>query len=123
MATGLTLTTAGAAEIEAAYQAGEVVHITSVLIGDGGGVTVPTDPDDLAAVTALFGQFGRETFDSDSSNEGLSAVRLLSTAGIIRVKRSERRGWSVLRVRSLLTACTRRRTSRRNLIPSSKRSF
>ncbi len=54
MATGLTLTTAGAAEIEAAYQAGEVVHITSVLIGDGGGVTVPTDPDDLAAVTALF---------------------------------------------------------------------
>ena len=71
MATGLTLTTAGAAEIEAAYQAGEVVHITSVLIGDGGGVTVPTDPDDLAAVTALFGQFGRETFDSDSSNEGV----------------------------------------------------
>jgi hypothetical protein len=123
MATGLTLTTAGAAEIEAAYQAGEVVDITAVLIGDGGGVTLPTDPDDLAAVTALFGQFGRETFDSDSSYEGLSAVRLLSTAGIIRVKRSERRGWSVLRVRSLLTAYTRRHTSRRNLIPSSKRSF
>ncbi|HCI4637263.1 TPA: phage tail protein [Klebsiella quasipneumoniae subsp. quasipneumoniae] len=70
MATGLTLTTAGAAEIEAAYQAGEVVDITAVLIGDGGGVTLPTDPDDLAAVTALFGQFGRETFDSDSSYEG-----------------------------------------------------
>ena len=120
MATGLTLTTAGAAEIEAAYQAGEVVHITSVLIGDGGGVTVPTDPDDLAAVTALFGQFGRETFDSDSSNEGVISGQIVINC---RVKRSERRGWSVLRVRSLLTACTRRRTSRRNLIPSSKRSF
>ncbi|HCJ2318412.1 TPA: phage tail protein [Klebsiella pneumoniae] len=77
MATGLTLTTAGAAEIEAAYQAGEVVHITSVLIGDGGGVTVPTDPDDLAAVTALFGQFGRETFDSYSSNEGVISGQIV----------------------------------------------
>lgn len=77
MATGLTLTTAGAAEIEAAYQAGEVVHITSVLIGDGGGVTVLTDPDDLAAVTALFGQFGRETFDSDSSNEGVISGQIV----------------------------------------------
>jgi len=77
MATGLTLTTTGAAEIEAAYQAGEVVHITSVLIGDGGGVTVPTDPDDLAAVTALFGQFGRETFDSDSSNEGVISGQIV----------------------------------------------
>ncbi|WP_460300004.1 phage tail-collar fiber domain-containing protein [Klebsiella pneumoniae] len=77
MATGLTLTTAGAAEIEAAYQAGEVVHITAVLIGDGGGVTVPTDPDDLAAVTALFGQFGRETFDSDSSNEGVISGQIV----------------------------------------------
>ena len=77
MATGLTLTTAGAAEIEAAYQAGEVVDITSVLIGDGGGVTLPTDPDDLAAVTALFGQFGRETFDSDSSNEGVISGQIV----------------------------------------------
>ncbi|MGK0892960.1 phage tail-collar fiber domain-containing protein [Klebsiella pneumoniae] len=77
MATGLTLTTAGAAEIEAAYQAGEVVHITSVLIGDGGGVTLPTDPDDLAAVTALFGQFGRETFDSDSSYEGFISGQIV----------------------------------------------
>ncbi|EPL9886940.1 phage tail protein [Klebsiella pneumoniae] len=77
MATGLTLTTAGAAEIEAAYQAGEVVHITSVLIGDGGGVTLPTDPDDLAAVTALFGQFGSETFDSDSSNEGFISGQIV----------------------------------------------
>ena len=77
MATGLTLTTAGAAEIEAAYQAGEVVNITAVLIGDGGGVTLPTDPDDLAAVTALFGQFGRETFDSDSSNEGFISGQIV----------------------------------------------
>ena len=77
MATGLTLTTAGAAEIEAAYQAGEVVDITAVLIGDGGGVTLPTDPDDLAAVTALFGQFGRETFDSDSSYEGFISGQIV----------------------------------------------
>ncbi|EQC0057686.1 phage tail protein [Klebsiella oxytoca] len=77
MATGLTLTTAGAAEIEAAYQAGEVVDITAVLIGDGGGVTLPNDPDDLAAVTALFGQFGRETFDSDSSYEGFISGQIV----------------------------------------------
>ena len=77
MATGLTLTTAGAAEIEAAYQAGEVVDITAVLIGDGGGVTLPTDPDDLAAVTALFGQFGRETFDSNSSYEGFISGQIV----------------------------------------------
>ncbi|HDX8562395.1 TPA: phage tail protein [Klebsiella oxytoca] len=77
MATGLTLTTAGAAEIEAAYHAGEVVDITAVLIGDGGGVTLPTDPDDLAAVTALFGQFGRETFDSDSSYEGFISGQIV----------------------------------------------
>ena len=70
MATGLTLTTAGAAEIEAANQAGEVLAITSVVIGDGGGATLPTDPDELAAVTALFGPFGQEPFDSGSSNEG-----------------------------------------------------
>ncbi|QNK09415.1 phage tail protein [Enterobacter sp. JUb54] len=77
MAAGLTLTTAGAAEIEAAYQAGEVVDITAVLIGDGGGVTLPTDPDDLAAVTALFGQFGRETFDSNSSFEGFISGQIV----------------------------------------------
>lgn len=77
MATGLTLTTAGATEIEAAYQAGEVVHITSVLIGDGGGAILPTDPDDLAAVSALFGQFGRENFDSDSSYEGFISGQIV----------------------------------------------
>lgn len=77
MAAGLTLTTAGAAEIEAAYQAGEIVDITAVLIGDGGGVALPTEPDDLAAVTALFGQFGRETFDSDSSYEGFISGQIV----------------------------------------------
>ena len=77
MAAGLTLTTGGAAEIEAAYQAGEVVDITAVLIGDGGGMPLPTDPDDLAAVTALFGQFGRETFDSDSSYEGFISGQIV----------------------------------------------
>lgn len=123
MATGLTLTTAGAAEIEAAYQAGEVVDITAVLIGDGGDVILPTDPDELAAVTALFGQFGRETFDSDSSYEGFISGQIVINCQIIRVKRSEKRGWSALRVRSSLTAHTRRHTSRRNRIPLSKRSF
>ncbi|WP_254245480.1 phage tail-collar fiber domain-containing protein [Klebsiella quasipneumoniae] len=77
MATGLTLTMAGASEIEAAYQAGGVVDITAVLIGDGGGMTLPTDPDDLAAVTALFGQFGRETFDSNSSYEGFISGQIV----------------------------------------------
>lgn len=77
MAFGLTLTAAGAVEIEDAYQTGEVVDITAVLIGDGGGVTLPTDPDDLAAVTALFGQFGRETFDSDSSYEGFISGQIV----------------------------------------------
>ena len=123
MATGLTLTTAGAAEIEAAYQAGEVVDITAVLIGDGGGVTLPTDPDDLAAVTALFGQFGRETFDSDSSYEGFISGQIVINCRDYPLRRSERRGWSALRGRSSLTAHTRRHTSRRNQIPLSKRSF
>lgn len=77
MAFGLTLTAAGAVEIEDAYQTGEVVDIIAVLIGDGGGVTLPTDPDDLAAVTALFGQFGRETFDSDSSYEGFISGQIV----------------------------------------------
>ncbi len=67
----------GRAEIEAAYQAGEVVDITAVLIGDGGDVILPTDPDELAAVTALFGQFGRETFDSDSSYEGFISGQIV----------------------------------------------
>lgn len=77
MATGLTLTTAGASEIEAAYQAGEVVDITAVLIGDGGGVTLPTDPDDLAAVTALFGQFAVKPLNSDSSYEGFISGQIV----------------------------------------------
>ncbi|HEM8822928.1 TPA: phage tail protein [Raoultella planticola] len=77
MAFGLTLTAAGTVEIEDAYQTGEVVDIIAVLIGDGGGVTLPTDPDDLAAVTALFGQFGRETFDSDSSYEGFISGQIV----------------------------------------------
>lgn len=47
-----------------------MVDISAELIGDGGGVTLPTDPDDMAAVKELFGQFGSETFDSDSSYEG-----------------------------------------------------
>ncbi|MFQ9621307.1 MAG: hypothetical protein ACLR17_00455 [Enterobacteriaceae bacterium] len=99
------------------------MDITAVLIGDGGGVILPTDPDDLAAVTALFGQFGRETFDSDLAMRGLSVVRFLAQLQDYRVRLLERRGWSALRGRSSLTAHTRRHTSRHNQIPSSKRSF
>ncbi len=38
---------------------GEVVDITAVLIGDGGDVILPTDPDELAAVTALLDSLAR----------------------------------------------------------------
>ncbi|HFK3782958.1 TPA: phage tail protein [Klebsiella oxytoca] len=70
MASGFTLTTAGAAEIEAAYQAGRVVKIKEVAIGDGGGVTLPVTPDELAAVTALFGAFGSEPLITGSNVPG-----------------------------------------------------
>nr|VXZ85936.1 Uncharacterised protein [Klebsiella pneumoniae] len=100
-----------------------MVDITAVLIGDGGGVTLPTDPDDLAAVTALLDSLAVKPLTLIQVMRGLSVVRLLSTAGIIRVRRSERRDWLALRVRSSLTAYTRRHTSRRNRIPLSKRLF
>ena len=70
MASGLTLTTAGAAEIEAAYQSGQVVTITHVLIGDGGGNTLPETPDEMAAMTGLYGPFGQEPFSAGESGEG-----------------------------------------------------
>ncbi|HAV8881403.1 TPA: phage tail protein [Escherichia coli] len=70
MASGLTLTTAGAAEIEAAYQSGQVVTITHVLIGDGGGNTLPETPDEMAAMTGLHGPFGQEPFSAGESGEG-----------------------------------------------------
>ena len=50
MPSGLTLTKKGAAEIESAYQAGQVVTITHVLTGDGGGQTLPSTPDEMAAM-------------------------------------------------------------------------
>ena len=69
MAFGLTLTESGAAEISAAYQAGEVVTITSVLLGDGGGAVLPSTPDELAVLTELYGKFGSEPFSSGSVSE------------------------------------------------------
>ncbi|MHC1939276.1 phage tail-collar fiber domain-containing protein [Klebsiella pneumoniae] len=69
MAFGLTLTESGSAEISAAYQAGEVVTITSVLLGDGGGAVLPSTPDELAALTELYGKFGSEPFSSGSVGE------------------------------------------------------
>lgn len=67
---GLTLTTAGAAEIEAAYQSGQVVTITHVLTGDGGGQKLPETPDEMAAMTGLYGQFGQEPLSAGESGEG-----------------------------------------------------
>ncbi|HAW0457846.1 TPA: phage tail protein [Escherichia coli] len=67
---GLTLTTAGAAEIEAAYQSGQVVTITHVLTGDGGGNTLPETPDEMAAITGLYGPFGQEPLSAGESGEG-----------------------------------------------------
>ncbi|MCS1307200.1 phage tail protein, partial [Escherichia coli] len=67
---GLTLTTAGAAEIEAAYQSGQVVTITHVLTGDGGGKKLPETPDEMAAMTGLYGPFGQEPLSAGESGEG-----------------------------------------------------
>lgn len=67
---GLTLTTGGAAEIEAAYQAGQVVTITHVLTGDGGGKKLPETSDEMAAMTGLYGPFGQEPFSAGESGEG-----------------------------------------------------
>ncbi len=67
---GLTLTTAGAAEIEAAYQSGQVVTITHVLTGDGGGQALPSTADEMAAMTGLYGPFGQEPFSAGESGEG-----------------------------------------------------
>ncbi|EHV2997825.1 phage tail protein [Escherichia coli] len=70
MPSGLTLTKKGAAEIESAYQAGQVVTITHVLTGDGGGQTLPSTPDEMAAMSALLGQFGQEPFSEGKVDEG-----------------------------------------------------
>ncbi|HAW0918583.1 TPA: phage tail protein [Escherichia coli] len=67
---GLVLTTAGAVEIEAAYHAGEVVTISQVMIGDGGGKTLPSTPDEMAAMVMLCGEFGREPFSGGVVDEG-----------------------------------------------------
>ncbi|MCY1697139.1 phage tail protein [Lelliottia sp. SL45] len=69
MTESLILTQVGAAEIEAAYQAGTVVNILTAVFGDGGGATVTADP----SVTALVGQFGEEPFSSGGSDVGMIA--------------------------------------------------
>ncbi|HIF3244309.1 phage tail-collar fiber domain-containing protein [Salmonella enterica] len=77
MPAGLTLTTAGAAEIESAYQAGSVVTIKEVAIGDGGGLPPPSTPDELAAMTTLNGEFGREPFADGSAEEGFLSGQIV----------------------------------------------
>lgn len=63
----LILTDVGAATIEAAYQSGEVVFLTTAAFGDGGGQPVIADP----AATSLVGQFGDTPLISGDSESGL----------------------------------------------------
>lgn len=79
MPSGLTLTKKGAAEIESAYQAGQVVTITHVLTGDGGGQTLPSTPDEMAAMSALLGQLVRSHFQKVRLMRDLLVVTLLLT--------------------------------------------
>lgn len=67
---GLILTTSGAAEIEAAYQNGQTVTVRHVLLGDGGGQALPSTPDEMAAMTSLYGEFGLEPFSDGAVEEG-----------------------------------------------------
>ncbi|HAN6190356.1 phage tail-collar fiber domain-containing protein [Escherichia coli] len=67
---GLILTTSGAAEIEAAYQNGQTVTVRHVLLGDGGGRALPSTPDEMAAMTSLYGEFGQEPFSDGAMEEG-----------------------------------------------------
>ncbi|HDP9550328.1 phage tail protein [Escherichia coli] len=67
---GLILTTSGAAEIEAAYQNGQTVTVRHVLLGDGGGRALPSTPDEMAAMTSLYGEFGQEPFFDGAMEEG-----------------------------------------------------
>ncbi len=67
---GLILTTSGAAEIEAAYQNGQTVTVRHVLLGDGGGRALPSTPDEMAAMTSLYGEFGQEPFSDGAVEEG-----------------------------------------------------
>lgn len=65
MADGLILTDVGAAKIEAAYEAGEVIVITMASFGDGGGSDVIADP----SVTELVSMIGTAPLAADSSGE------------------------------------------------------
>ncbi|QNK30648.1 phage tail protein [Serratia sp. JUb9] len=64
---GLILTTAGAAAIEAAYQAGSIVKITLAAFGDGGGKPIIPNPD----ATVLVNKFGDAPFTGGASTEGM----------------------------------------------------
>lgn len=68
---GLVLTLAGAREIEAAWQDGKTVVLSDVVLGDGGDGNLPDTPDDMAAVTQLYGPFGSEPFSTAGSDEGM----------------------------------------------------
>ncbi|MFV0262051.1 MAG: phage tail protein, partial [Kluyvera sp.] len=78
MSNDLVLTAVGAAEIAAAYNAGEVVEITEMQIGDGGGAPVTADP----TTEELVNGFGSEPFSVGHNDEYMisgSAVAVAAT--------------------------------------------
>ncbi|HEO9810830.1 TPA: phage tail protein [Klebsiella variicola] len=76
MSFGLILTAVGASEIEQAYQAGEVVRITAVAFGDGGGAAVTADP----AVTNLINPIGEVPFSQGATERGMIAGQAIINA-------------------------------------------
>lgn len=63
----LLLTDAGKAKIEAAYQAGEVVRLSTAVVGDGNDASVVPNP----SMTALVHEFGRVPLTDGSESEGI----------------------------------------------------
>lgn len=78
---GLVLTTAGAEEIEAAWHKDEVVTVTHALIGDGGDGSLPGNADEMAAMTALKGEFGSEPFSRGEHSEGFISGEVVIVCG------------------------------------------
>ncbi|MGQ3662082.1 phage tail-collar fiber domain-containing protein [Citrobacter braakii] len=77
MASNLVLTAVGAAAIEAAYNAGEVVEITVAQIGDGGGAPVIADP----ATESLVNSFGSVPFSGGHNNDYMISGEVVIPAG------------------------------------------
>ena len=76
MGNGLILTAVGAAAIELAYQAGDVVTISVVAFGDGGGAAVTPEP----GITGLANKFGEAPFTQGESGSGMIAGQAVINA-------------------------------------------